>query len=217
MRRWLPLVVGSLAVMTVAVGTALGVDGLLQPASGPPPQLKTVSASALAEMGVTLAPAQPLAYCKLLSAAAERGVHISSHSGCPVARSAAEASARGAAPGLVQEAVLARVSAVKTPLIGTDRLVWVVVIQPPPNLPQTNPLYGCPPAVLVPGGGLRPCQTFIRPLTSLAFVDARTGQFLTSLEVAAPPGPALQATPVSQDVTLRNALAAGTVQPPWSQ
>jgi hypothetical protein len=177
--------------MAVAVGTTLGVNGLLQPASGPPPQLKTVSASALAEMGLTLAPAQPLAYCKLLSAAAERGVDISSHSGCPIARAAAEASARGAAPGPVQEAVLARVSAVKTPLIGTDRLVWVVVIQPPPNLPQTNPLYGCPPAVLLPGGGLRPCQTFIRPLTSLVLVDARTGQFLTSLKVADLPGRAI--------------------------
>jgi hypothetical protein len=174
--------------MALASGTVLSVDRLIQPDSGPPPQLKTVPPSALSEMGVTLTPAQPPAYCRLVSAMAERGVNISSHSDCPVNRATAEAAARSTAFGPVQEAVLARASARKTALVGTDRLVWAVVVKPPSNVPQANPLFGCPPAVLLPGGGLRTCATFVHSFTFLVFVDARTGQFLTSLRVGGPQG-----------------------------
>jgi hypothetical protein len=213
MRRWLPVLVGSLAVMALAGGTALGVDRLIHPASGPPPQLKTVPTSTLSGLGVTLAPAQTPPYCRLVSAAAERGLTVSSHSGCPIGRAAAEAATRSAASDPVQEAVFARASAPKVPVIGTDRLVWVVVVQPPSTLPQANPLFACPPAVLLPGGGLRPCGTFVRSFSSLVFVDAGSGQFLTSLQIVVPH----KRVAVQEGETWRNAPGPGTVQPPWSQ
>src|ERR1700736_775459 len=111
MRRWLPVLVGSLAVMALAGGTALGVHRPIQPVSGPPPQLKTVPTSTLSRLGVTLAPAQTPPYCRLVSAAAERGLTVSSHSGCPIGRAAAEAAARSAASAPAPEAVFARASA----------------------------------------------------------------------------------------------------------
>jgi hypothetical protein len=211
------LVVGSLAVAALAGGTVLGVDRLFRPAGGAPPQLKTVPASTLSGMGVTLGPGQPPAYCQLVSAAAERGLSVSSQSSCPISRAAAETVARNVASGPVQEAVLARASASKVPLIGTDRLVWLVVVQPPSSLPQANPLFACPPAVLLPDGGLRPCGTFVRSFSSLVFVDARTGQFLTSLQIGVPRKRVGVQVPHMRSSGVRNALAPASVQRPWSQ
>jgi hypothetical protein len=191
---------------SLAEGTAVASDRLYLSQEGPPPSLKGVSAATLTQMGIALSTAQSPPYCRLVSAAAEHGIGTPGPTGCPVSRSAAEASFRQAFPGwsasglgvsalapasspagAVQDAALVRVSAPRQPLIGSDRLAWLFVVQGAFPIYRLRPFIACP--VPVAGALTRSaCRGTPGSLTELVFVDGETTQYLTNLPITSSGG-----------------------------
>lgn len=171
--RWL-VPVAALAG-TVVLATAVAVVGNRAVSGGAPaPRLATVPQAVLARAGYSLAPALTPPYCGAEQALARRGWAPSGGAGCPISRDAAVA----AAPAAAQEALLARVTSTRSRVIGSDRLVWLVVYRP--NV-QLLPMIRC-----VAPANRPPCPPASSPvLTSRAvvFVDAFTGRVLTYLPV----------------------------------
>jgi hypothetical protein len=150
-RRWLPFASAALATVILAGGFGLAVGNVAMPSVQPAPQLRTVPASTLTRLGLTLsAPAQPL-YCGLAGAASSRGWVQSGAAGCAIDRHAAEAAAQQGG-SLVVESVFAFVTSTQDPAVGRNRLAWVVVAQQTPGacLPPATGGSSCPP------GGRRP-------------------------------------------------------------
>jgi hypothetical protein len=128
-RRWLPFAVATLATVLLAGGFGLAVNQFATPRHQPAPQLKTVPASTLTRLGITLAaPSQPL-YCGVTGAVVSHGWLHSGAAGCAIAQSAAESAARQGGSARVVESVLAQVSSSRIAALGRDVLAWVVVTQ----------------------------------------------------------------------------------------
>jgi hypothetical protein len=129
LRRWLPFAAAALSTALLAVGFGLGANRLVTPRSQPAPQLRTVSATALSRVGVTLAaPAQP-PYCGLADAAAGQGWLRSGSAGCAISQTVAESAARQGGNVRVVESLLAQVTSSKDAVIGRNHLAWLVVTQ----------------------------------------------------------------------------------------
>jgi hypothetical protein len=194
--RWVSVLVAVVAAGALAGGTALAVDRVFQP-SGDQPNLKGVSSATLNQMGVSLSSASAPAYCGAVSLASEHGFSAPARTGCPVGREAAEAGFRRAFPsappglgvsslapatppgGTVLDAALARATVFSQPVIGRDRLVWLLVVQGALPYYRLRPFAVCPaPKSSSPTFG---CRGVMGNFTQLVFVDAETAQYLTAL------------------------------------
>jgi hypothetical protein len=193
-------VAAALGASVLAGGTASAADQVFLAQTVPAPQLKGITADTLSEMGVSLHAAHLPPYCGLVSVAREHGITALDNAGCPVSRSRAQASFEDAFPGAapsppgssllapvgpptttVLDTVLARASVPRQPLIGSDRLVWLFVVQGGLPIYRMRPLTACPSA---PGGIPRSaCRAPVGNLTQLVFVDAQTSRYLTALPV----------------------------------
>lgn len=191
-RRWIPLLAGAMATATLAACFGLAMDRVTTAApSGP--QLRTVSAAALASLGMTVSPATQPPYCGAEQAVASRGWLRPGAAGCPIGQDAARDAATKDAGGQTVESVLARVSLSGLPTL-RDRLVWLVVVRWGP-VPRLAPAIACTPV----GGLDGPVGTcpIRRPATlpdRVVVVDARSAQILavltpgiTSLPLGSPP------------------------------
>lgn len=191
-RRWIALLAGAVATVTLAVCFGLAMDRVTTAApSGP--KLRTVSAAALASLGMTVAPATQPPYCGAEQAVASRGWLGSGSAGCPIGQDAARDAATKGAGGQTVESVLARVSLSGMPTL-RDRLAWVVVVRWGP-FPPFAPALACAPVgtVDVPVGTC----TIMRPATlpdRIVVLDAHSAQILavltpgiTTLPLGSPP------------------------------
>jgi hypothetical protein len=206
-RRWLTVLAAAVGAATLAGGTAIAADQAFSAQTMPAPKLKGVSAAALSQLQVSLRAAQLPPYCGVLSAADGHGIAAPANTGCPVSRSAAQAALGGSFPAgagsslgvstfgpagstaaAVQDAVLARASAPRQPVIGSDRLVWLFVVQGAFPAYRMRPIVPCPAPPL--GGVPRSaCRGPLANLTELVFVDAQTSRYLAALPVGASAGP----------------------------
>ena len=94
-RRWAPLVVAG--VMTALVATAVGVGAdqvVTRRFDMPQPRLRTVPASTLARLGLTLSSTTQPPYCGLTDPAVRHGWLQPGWVGCVISRASAEAAAR---------------------------------------------------------------------------------------------------------------------------
>jgi hypothetical protein len=195
--RWVSVLVAVVAAAALAGGTALAADRVFQP-SGDQPNLKGVSSTTLSQMGVSLSSASAPAYCGVVSLASQHGFSALDPTGCPVSREAAEAGFRRAFPsappglgvsslapatppgGTVLDAALAKATVPRQPVIGRDRLVWLLVVQGAFPYYRLRPFAACRPA----SGSSTPalgCRGVMGNLTQLVFVDAENAQYLTAL------------------------------------
>jgi hypothetical protein len=192
------VVAALVAAAGLAGGTAVASERVFVAEAAPPPALKGVSAATLAQMGIQLSSAQSPLYCRVISAAVEHGLQPPGRTGCPVSRFTAEAAFRAAFPGwagsglgvsalapasppagTVQDAVLVRASAPRQPLIGSDRLVWLFIVQGAFPVYRLRPVIACPTP-------LPACRGLLASSTELVFVDAENSRYLTALPVAVP-------------------------------
>jgi hypothetical protein len=127
-RRWAPFAVAALLTVVLAGGVSLVTDRLLASRSEPAPQLKTVPATTMARLGLTLSPSGQPPYCTVAGLAVQRSWLHADSVRCAVTRDQAEAAARRGGPLRVIESVLARVSWSRSS-IRTNHLDWVVVMQ----------------------------------------------------------------------------------------
>src|SRR5262245_25735828 len=116
-RRWLPFASAALATVLIAGGFGLAVGRFATPREQPVPQLRTVPASTLSRLGLTLSPPDQPLYCGVAGAASSRGWMRSGTAGCAVDQPTAEAAARQGG-SLVVESVLAFVSSTQDPAVG---------------------------------------------------------------------------------------------------
>jgi hypothetical protein len=173
---WRFFVAALAASAVIAVGFGLTVDDLLA-GSQPAPQLRSVSAAALASAGLTLGPATQPPYCGAAERAASSGWVRVGAGGCAISRAAAE---RAAALGSRQvvESVLARVTTSDRQPPLHDRLAWLVVVRGglvvmPAILcrgPATGTAASCGPLPARP-------PTYLRVMV----LDGVTGQVLTAV------------------------------------
>jgi hypothetical protein len=193
-RRWLTVLAAVLGAAILAGGTAIAADQVFWTQTMPVPKLKGISAATLSQMGVSLRTAQLPPFCGLLSAANEHGIAAPDNTGCPVSRSTAQSTLGGSFPPgagspapAVQDAVLARASAPRQPVIGSDRLVWLFVVQGAFPVYRMRPVISCPTPAL---GGIprSACRGLLGKLTELVFVDAQTSRYLTALPVGSSGG-----------------------------
>jgi hypothetical protein len=205
-RRWLTVLAGVLGAAILAGGTAIAADQVFWTQTMPVPKLKGISAATLSQMGVSVRTAQLPPFCGVLSAANEHGIAAPDNTGCPVSRSTAQATFGGSFPAgagsnlgvsaltpagslapAVQDAVLARASAPRQPVIGSDRLVWLFVVQGAFPVYRMRPVSSCPTPAL---GGIprSACRGLLGNLTELVFVDAQTSRYLTALPVGSSGG-----------------------------
>lgn len=183
-RRWLPLAAAAVLAAGLAAGTGYVVDRSFQPQPEEPVQLKSVPATVLSRVGVTAEAARTPAYCNVVGIATEHGIGGAGAAGCPISRQAAEAAARQGGSGRTTEAVLARVTA-RQPTIGTQRLVWLVVLQNAIS-GQPVPAVACPIKTAQGTAATAPCGGFTG-LSQLVFVDAHTATVLLATSVGIPP------------------------------
>lgn len=174
-RRWLPFAVATLATVLLAGGFGLAVNQFTAPRHQPAPQLKTVPASTMTRLGITLsAPSQPL-YCGVAGAVVGRGWLRSGAAGCAISQSAAESTARQGGSARVVESVLAQVSSSRVAAIGRDMLAWVVVTQ---QSVRGSCMQGVGGYQVCVGGG-RTSFTW----NQLVVVDAHSGSIVNQLRV----------------------------------
>jgi len=186
MRRWLPFAVATLASVLLAGGFALAIEQFAAPHARPAPQLKTVPATTLTRLGITLsAPAQPL-YCGVTGAVVSHGWLHSGTGGCAIRQSDAEAAARQGGSARVVESVLALVSSSRVSALGHDLLAWVVVAQ------QT---LGCS---QVGVGGRQTCMSYRGGFawTQLVVVNAHTGGIVNQTRLTPAGGGRIRPLPV---------------------
>jgi len=178
-QRWVVFVAALAGSALLAAGFAV-VAGRVTATNGPAPQLRGISASSLAAAGYTLGAAALPPYCDAELEAAGRGCLPAGAAGCPVPRSAAEATAAPSGTAQVVESLLARVSATGTTgTVSRDRLMWLVVVRPRMLI---LPMIACAggPAVTVPC----PPQAAVAG-TVLVMVDAHSGQTVYAVMLGA--------------------------------
>lgn len=183
-RRWTPFIVALCASAVVAVGVGVLSTRLVAGAQEAP-TLHTVPARTLAQAGITTSAASQPPYCDVERTAAARGWTASGMAGCAIGRPQAEAALLPIFQGHVTEAVLARITGPVSSQIGSDRLVWMVVVQSSLLVLPTN---SCgPPRASGPAcaaGRMGPVST-----QAVVFVDATSGQVITTVPVPAAPAP----------------------------
>ncbi|HXM55372.1 MAG TPA: PepSY domain-containing protein [Candidatus Dormibacteraeota bacterium] len=160
-RRWATFAAALAGSVLLALGAGLAASRL--GAGVPPaPVLATVPAGVLARAGITVEGASQPPYCDVERGAARGRVQVGM-AGCAISREDAEAALLPAFRGAVAEATLARVSGPPASGLGKDRTVWLVVVR----------------SYLL----VRPDQESPQVLV---FVDAATGQVITTLPAPAP-------------------------------
>ena len=184
-RRWAPLVVATAMTALLAAFVGASANRVLTPRTLPAPQLKTVPASTLARMGLTLSGASQPPYCGLASAVAHRGWTLAGSAGCAVERETAEAAATSGSRARVVESVLALVTSTRPSSIGRSHPSWVVVT-------QTTIGGGCQQTA----GGWSACVG-VRSFTQgqLVLVDAYSGAVINSLSLTPMQGGRTRAYP----------------------
>lgn len=179
-RRWAPFLVALGSSAALAVGVGVATTRLVAGAEAAP-RLRTVPPRTLSAAGISVAAASQPPYCDVERSAAQRGWTSAGLAGCAIAQSDAEAALLPVFQGHVTEAVLARATGPATSDIGSDRLVWVVVVRSSLLVLPTN---ACgPPRATGPAcaaGRMGPVSS-----QAIVFVDATTGQVLTTVPVPA--------------------------------
>jgi hypothetical protein len=195
-RRWAPFVVALGASAALAVGVGVGTTRLVAGVEEAP-RLRTVPARTLAAAGISVAaPSQP-PYCDVERDAAERGWTSSGTAGCAISQTDAEAALLPVFQGHVTEAVLARVSGPATADIGSDRLVWMLVVKSSLLVLPTDacgPPRATGPACAAGPGRMGPVST-----QAVVLVDATNGQVLTTVPVPASAAASPAPTPTPAD------------------
>ena len=189
-RRWAPFVVALGASAALAVGVGVGTTRFVAGAEEAP-RLRTVPARTLSAAGISVAaPSQP-PYCEVERGAAQHGWTSSGTAGCAISRTDAEAALLPVFQGHVTEGVLARVSGPASTEIGSERLVWMLVVK---SSLLVLPTDACgPPRASGPAcaaGRMGPVST-----QAVVLVDATSGQVLTTVPVPASATPSPTATP----------------------
>lgn len=168
--------------LLVAGGVAFAANRLLQPGSSQL-QLPGVSASALLQAGIRLAPASPPPWCGVVDAARGHGLSSEQTVDCPITRSDATGLVTTGQGATVTAAALARASSATNPAIGQGRLVWALVVTRNrwvlPPLGAGRPVIACPvrpPVTPVAMQGPPFCGS--GPFTTLTLLDAYSGQTL---------------------------------------
>lgn len=168
------------ASVALAVGVGVATTRLVAGAQEPP-RLRTVPPRTLPAAGFSLSPASQPPYCAVERGAAERGWTSSGLAGCAITQSQAEAALLPIFEGHVTEAVLARASGPAGSEVGTDQMVWLLVVR---SSQLVLPATACgPPRASGPAcaaGRMGPVST-----EAVVFVDATSGQVLTSVPVPA--------------------------------
>jgi hypothetical protein len=129
LRRWLPVGAAAIATVVLAVGFGLAASQLANARERAAPQLKSVPATTLARLGITLTAATQPPYCGMAGAAVEHGWMPAGRAGCAISRSAAEAAAVQGSRNAAVESLLALVTSSRQTAIGRDHLTWLVVTQ----------------------------------------------------------------------------------------
>lgn len=174
--RWLAFLVALVGSGLIATGFAIGMDRALA-LNGPAPRLTTVSRATLENAGYSLAPPALPPYCGEVKAAADRGWMPVDLAGCPISRETAVAIAVPGGGRVVDETLLARVSALGASSIGQNRLTWLVVMR---FSSLMMPMYVCPnPAVGLPCPAVSPSFAG----REVVFVDAHAAMPLEVLPV----------------------------------
>jgi hypothetical protein len=171
LRRWLPLAVAAVATALLAAGVGVAANQFAAPRSQPAPQLKTVPATALTRLGISLSAASQPPYCGVADAAMGRGWLRQGSAGCAIDRDSAESSARRGGSARVVESVLAFVTSSRNTAIGRDRLAWLVVVQQA-VMPCQQSGWVC----------LGPARTF--GWSQLVVVDAHGGGLVGTLRLS---------------------------------
>ncbi|MBJ7597568.1 hypothetical protein [Candidatus Nephthysia bennettiae] len=173
---WIAL--GSTALL--ALGFGIGVSSL-GASRQPAPQLSALPSGALAGAGITLAAPQQPPYCETERALAQQGWVSSSFAGCPIAETAASASAAAlpGGQGTVDEAVLAEVTGSAGGVIGQNRVAWVMVVH---SKYLVLPATGCAPPR--PNGPACAARGLGHVSTEVVVVvDGSSGQVLATVPV----------------------------------
>jgi hypothetical protein len=185
-RRWAPFVVALGATAALAVGVGVGTTRLVAGAEGAP-RLRTVPARTLSSAGISAAAPRQPPYCDVERGAAQRGWTSSGTAGCAISQADAEAALLPVFQGRVTEAVLARVTGPATTDVGSDRLVWMLVVKSSLLVLPTDacgPPRASGPACAAGPGRMGPVST-----QAVVLVDAANGQVLTTVPVPAPTAP----------------------------
>jgi hypothetical protein len=172
---------GASAVLAVGVGVATTrlVAGAQQA-----PRLRTVPPETLPAAGISVAAANQPPYCDLERDAARRGWTSSGEAGCAISQSDAESALLPIFQGQVTEALLARATGPANSDVGSDQLVWMLVVRSSLLVLPTN---ACgPPRASGPACAAGPGR--MGPISSRAvvLVDATDGQVLTTVPVPVP-------------------------------
>jgi hypothetical protein len=169
---------GASALLAVGVGV---VTTRLVASAQQPPRLRTVPLRTLPAAGFSVAAANQPPYCDLERDAVQRGWTSSGVAGCAISRSDAESALLPVFQGHVSEAVLARVTGPADSDVGSDQLVWLLVVRSSLLVLPTN---ACgPPRASGPAcatGRMGPVST-----QAVVIVDATDGQVLTTVPVPA--------------------------------
>jgi hypothetical protein len=189
-RRWVPFVVALGASAALAVGVGVGSTRLVAGAEEAP-RLRTVPDRTLAAAGISVAAPHQPPYCDVERDAARRGWTSSGAGGCAISQTDAEAALLPVFQGHVTEAALARVSGPATTDVGSDRLVWMLVVR---SSLLVLPTDACgPPRASGPAcaaGRMGPVSN-----QAVVLVDATNGQVLTTVAVPASAAPSPTPTP----------------------
>jgi hypothetical protein len=180
-RRWGVFLAAACAsaVLAVGFGAAISRVGAAEPA----PRLGTVPSGILGQAGYSLAPAGQPPYCGVERMALDRWVSTG-QAGCAISEQEARAAPLLPFQATVREAVLARATGSDSSGVGRDRLVWLLVLRSStPILPATE----CGPPVST-GPACRARSLGQVSNEEIAFVDATTGQVLTTVSVPTPAG-----------------------------
>jgi len=169
--RWLPFAVAALASTLAATGFGFAASQLVTPRTPDTPQLRTVSSTTLARLGLSLSSAGQPPYCGLAEAAEQDGWLRQGTAGCAITQPTAEATARQGGRARVIESVLAQVTSGRGSAGLHDHLTWVVVTQ--------TSLSGCQQS-----HGYSFCFSTHGGWNQLVLVDARSAGVITSLRLS---------------------------------
>jgi hypothetical protein len=176
--RWAPLVVASLVAALLATGAGVGADQVVERGAGASqPRLRTVPASTLDRLGLTLSSVAQPPYCDLTDQAVRHGWLKPGWVGCVIDRPSAEAAARQGSGARVLESLLARVTSQRVRAIGRNRETWLVVVQGQPG--SQFRYWPCPLQV----GGSTACPMGRLASSRLVLVDASSGAVAGSLNL----------------------------------
>jgi hypothetical protein len=183
----MPFLVALGASAALAVGVGAGATRLVAGAQEPP-RLRTVPARTLPSAGIIVAAANQPPYCDFERGAAQRGWTSTGTAGCAITQREAEGELLPIFQGHVTEAVLARVTGPASSGVGSDRMVWMLVVR---SSLLVLPTDACgPPRASGPAcaaGRMGPAS-----MEAVVLVDATDGEVLTTVPVPAstPPAPA---------------------------